>query len=490
MEEQQKISKNGMTDKKKIIGIVSPPYEIEATSMQTSKKEIERRIDHGIKGATITPEGKYMTAGGKFMERYGTTKGQIGNLKDNPKLIGITSPPFEESLMTKDVEFWNEISNKSKNWHGATRDANKYGNYGSSKGQIGLLKSKNNSEELDITQFHNCSEELEWNGCYDSDSQFKKFVTPESYSHPAKMSFLLADRIFKHLKFLGLLKKGDLICDFMAGTGRTNLMASLHGFDSIAVELEPHFIKIIHDNKQQLEKITGRKQNWEIIQGDSRKLTEILKIHDAVGIVSPPYYQSGGEPNLDDNTINQKNRISMRNNYGLDNPSNIGNLPDKNLVGITSPLFIEQHLDDKQRLFGSHNRKLLKDIGRGNEIAYGQNPENLGNQQGESYLSAMFQVYQQASQLMPIIVTVTKNPTRKGKLRRLDTDTAKLLMVCGYKIVDYHRAILFTKQKQLTLSQKIIEQSKGRISFFKRLSIQKGNVAAEWEDIIIAIKDG
>lgn len=353
----------------------------------------------------------------------------IGNLKDTNKIVGITSPPYAESM-----------DNKGKR-HGDSgicgRDPNmvkmRYDSEGKSS-NIGNLKDTNNTEEFDITQFHSCSDSLYWHGCYSSDARFKGFMHPDTFAHPAKMSMLLCDRIFKHLKKLGLLKAGDVICDFMSGTGRTGIMASLHGFDSIHVELEPHFIKMINQNKELLEKKIGRKVNWQVIQGDARKLTELLK--------------------------------------------------EKNLVGITSPPF--------EDAMGQDGGKKILQVFEGRSYtegkAYSDSQENLGNQQGESYLSAMFQVYSQAAQLMSIIVTVTKNPTRRGQLRRLDIDTAKLLMACGYVIVDYHRAMLFEERKQATLIGGTRKDLKGRLSFFKRLSVQRGNVAAQFEDIIIAIR--
>ena len=108
-----------------------------------------------------------------------------------------------------------------------------------------------------------------------------------------------------------------------------------------------------------------------------------------------------------------------------------------------------------------------------------------------SYLSAMLQVYQEAYKSgMSVICTITKNPTRAGKLRRLDLDTAKLIEMSGFKIVDYHRAILFKTFEQSTLTGKTKKEHKGRLSFFKRLSLQKGNQASMWEDILIGVRNG
>ena len=80
------------------------------------------------------------------------------------------------------------------------------------------------------------------------------------------------------------------------------------------------------------------------------------------------------------------------------------------------------------------------------------------------------------------------SPTRNGKLRRLDLDTLKLLELSKFRVVDYHQAILFSKHKQMTLDGNIKEKIKGRISFFKRLSHQKGNIVADHEDILIAVR--
>jgi len=171
--------------------------------------------------------------------------------KTTRKIVGITSPPFKNTISSEKhgidiskTEIW---SDKSQ-----LKIPIKYGN---SNGQIGLLKSKNTQEDFNINQFHSCDESLVWTGCYGSDKYFKKFLTPESYSHPAKMSMLLADRIFKHLKKLGLLDKNSLICDFMAGTSRTGILASLHGFDYIGVELEKHFVDMSNANFEKLKKV-------------------------------------------------------------------------------------------------------------------------------------------------------------------------------------------------------------------------------------------
>ena len=203
----------------------------------------------------------------------------------------------------------------------------------------------------DITSFCSCND-LEWHGCYGSGAKYQKYVIPESVRHPAKMSFELLARIFKHLESMNMLTPDSVVIDFMAGTGRTGTMAALRRYRTISVELEPHFIEmiagydcdgksisdfkiepcvcksdILHKphkvktglfevectgnprivpvcrcgdkrshkkhhvigNKELLEQVTGRKIKWDIIQGDARELSKLLNEHGLVGVVSAPY---------------------------------------------------------------------------------------------------------------------------------------------------------------------------------------------------------
>lgn len=687
-------------------------------------------------------------------------------------IVGITSPPFEDMMdTTKHGIDISKINDDYKSRGKIGHQGDQLGTplkYGVSNGQIGKLKSKETIEDFNITKYHSCLEDLYWYGCYDSDALYKQFITSESYSHPAKASFLLIERIFRHLEKLELLTKDMTVCDFMAGSGRIPLLASLKDYKTISVELEPHFIKMIKDNKNYAENKTGKKLNMEIIQGDSRQLSKLLSEVDIgvvsppfqdmnhptnylgklkkescseysdnknnignlpykemVGVVSPPYadkqvtsersfghtdkatgkvvgklaskavkkenigysknmvgivsppfsdgysIREGGQVNKEyvekrKEALIKKGKKEIADNlkvfeYNTQNPQNIGNLKDNPIVGITSPPYshdsimspsnksdlvkekfhnvpysketidFESRRDEKTGRFlphqfknigrlkdnikdssivgitsppyvaqsGGHNVKgghidegLLKrssagrigddrytpnkqnisqlkdnqiigitsppytDIGHtaGNNADPNLNPkrlemqkrytetmrgegniqklpdnqiigitsppyekhedrlkykfqkgrvsammpyaydkshhsksnENLGNQQGESYLQAMLQVYKEAYKVMPVIVTITKNPTRAGKLRRLDLDTARLLEMAGYKIVDYHRAILYKTFAQKTLKGETKQEYKGRLSFFKRLSLQKGNIASQWEDILIA----
>lgn len=420
----------------------------------------------------------------------------------------------------------------------------------------------------DIEQFHSCEGPLDWHGLYNS--KFKEYVTPEANAHPAKMSLALADKILTHLERLHLIRKGDTIVDFMAGTARTGVIAELHGYRFTGIELESHFIDMIGKNRALLADKLKREPQWNIIQGDARHLSELLNGGSA--IVSPPYGDMiNSERNSIDtdkiadprkrgkaspnSQINQRMKYSaiispsygmgerirafwqyrytalsrqasaytrysaitsppyseaqdrarlpvqdgsisdvMARQYDKDihgrSEAQIGNLPDK--VGIVSPPYEGQTYAQDIDFY----RKVMIDTKRDpnaprfqNNLAYGSSANQIGNQSNETYLSAMLHVYAEAYKAgISPLVTVTKNPTRKGHLRRLDLDTASLLQQAGYRIVDYHRAILFRQNAQQTLLGDIRKEVKGQVSFFKRISMLKGNIAADHEDIIFAVK--
>src|SRR3990167_11236050 len=270
--------------------------------------------------------------------------------------------------------------------------------YSPHQDNIGNLKAEYNQElNFDITKYHKCLSGLYWHGCYGSDAHFKQYFDPNTYAHPAKISPLLADRIFKHLEKLKLLKEGMTVLDFMAGSGRIPLLASLRGYKGLGVELEPHFVKMCNDNKKFAENKIGRKLDMEILQGDSRQLSKLLSKSD-VAVVSPPFEQSRhyyGDKS--DEFWEKKAELSKRpawlnkdgktrqtierqeEGYG-DNPSNIGNLKYKEMVGVVSPPYQDSEITNwKSDVKGSDIKK-RKELREEKEWDnYSQNPENIGN---------------------------------------------------------------------------------------------------------------
>jgi len=262
----------------------------------------------------------------------------------------------------------------------------------------------------------------------------------------------------------------------------------------------PHDRHHVDGNRDATRKALNHDPKWQIIKGDARKLSEILPGVGAA-IVSPPYgdtvlkYRYNGI--IIDGVVSPPyaNRMDggskvcggMR-PYTNESPdtwftqrdqTNIGNLRDVSMGGIVSPPY-----ESTDNMF--HSPEWLAE--NNPRPSYPKSKDeltpssgNVANTRGETYLSAMLKVYSEAYRagISPLVI-VTKKPTKNGKLRRLDLDTVRLLQMAGYKIVDYHRAILWEIVNGVPV---------GRISFFKRLSLQKGNVAARWEDVIFCVRD-
>jgi DNA modification methylase len=127
----------------------------------------------------------------------------------------------------------------------------------------------------------------------------------------------------------------------MAGTSSTGIVASLLGRHSVCVELEEKFCEWSRRNVERLEKSGKERGEIRIIQGDARRLSELLNLagfEPAVAITSPPYemqHQGGPDaPEVKHGCV--KERYPSRNN--------IANLPLGNVdTVITSPPYAETY---------------------------------------------------------------------------------------------------------------------------------------------------
>lgn len=180
------------------------------------------------------------------------------------------------------------------------------------------------------------------------------------------------------------------------------------------------------------------------------------------------------------------------------NKANIGNLK----AGITSPPYINAIASkpakgareslaragyNPDKYMGGQGRQLTQKHGG---LRYSASPENLGNEKPEDYSAAMLKVYHEAfiAGISPL-VTVTKNPTKNGKLVRLDLLTADLLTRAGYEVFDYHQAMFATVEEEseamLDGTTSDYNEIYGTMGFFKILQVKKkqGDVAG-YEDVI------
>ena len=294
-----------------------------------------------------------------------------------------------------------------------------------------------------------CGAEPVWHGCY---SGSYDLLHPDANAHPAKMAPGLCYRILAHLEELGLLKAGDTVLDPMSGTGMTALVAGCQGYPAVTVELEPKFIELQRLNKARLERKLGRALAWEMIQGDARQLPELLAQRGLVCVTSPPY---------EDVVI-----AKHSNGSGVDWAKG-------------------QKAKTRPNSYLGATKESAERINKG----YGITPGQLGQREGEDYLSAMAQVYAALGQVADVVAIVVKDPTRNGRLRLLGEDTVRLLEASGWHILCHHQAQLFEVQETATLFGEPVRKPKGRLSFFKRLQFTAGNVVADAEHVIGAVRE-
>jgi len=150
-----------------------------------------------------------------------------------------------------------------------------------------------------------CGWDTVWRNCY---NQSFDLWCPDAYAHPAKGSPALFFKIMEHLKELGLISENDVVLDPMSGISTTGLVAGALGHPFIGVELEEKFIKLSKQNKEYAEKRLHKELDWRLIQGDSRRLSELLQDKGLKSVMSPPF----GDMNHPTNYLGKEKKESCR----------------------------------------------------------------------------------------------------------------------------------------------------------------------------------
>ncbi|KKK61141.1 hypothetical protein LCGC14_3017300, partial [marine sediment metagenome] len=163
----------------------------------------------------------------------------------------------------------------------------------------------------------------------------------------------------------------------------------------------------------------------------------------------------------------------------------IGNLPDpKGDIDavLSSPPYLgvadaKRHPGDKLETEKRH------------VLGYGHGAAQIGGMKTETYLSAMRRVYAQLHLVLKpggVVCLVTKNPVKKGQIRRLDRDTIRLMEVCGFRLMERQMAMLAEDlgvQQRLDGGADTIRRE--RKSFFKRLFERKyPDLRVDHEDVL------
>lgn len=211
-----------------------------------------------------------------------------------------------------------------------------------------------------------------WENCYSDNWQ--GLIVPEAFCHPAKFSPGLIRRIYRHCIEQGYVEAGDVVVDPFAGIGGGGMFAPMFGLKWQGVELEEKFVELANKN------FRVHMNGWKslnhpfpvIIQGDSRRLADVLQGADLIA-TSPPYIDSLTDPRLQFTGAGGPIHPTK---YGK-SPGQIGQMKPGSLadVCVTSP----PYADGCRRTGAEHDSQPFLQGGKLHDVEYSSNPANIGN---------------------------------------------------------------------------------------------------------------
>ncbi|MFH1627493.1 MAG: DNA methyltransferase [Pseudomonadota bacterium] len=331
-----------------------------------------------------------------------------------------------------------------------------------------------------------------WQGCYDGN--WNGLIVPEAFSHPAKFAPGLIRRIYQHCLEQGYVRKGETIVDPFGGIGAGGIMAAYAGLSWIGVELETKFVTLAIENFE-MHKYPCSRMGYPqpaIIQGDSRRLSQVLQEADLIA-TSPPFvdclHQTEGgmltPHQRADHGRNENAASVLARDYGT-TPGQIGGMKAGDVGAVvTSPPYEGTELQggptkDGQGYTGG--KRCFNEYG----ITDGQ----IGAEKSESYWQAVADVYRECWKILKpggVIVVVLKSYIKQGRRVPLPMQTLKLLIHLGFEPLERIKAMLVKETVTAGLFGDV-RKVKERKSFFRRLAESKGSPAIDWEEALICRK--
>jgi len=227
----------------------------------------------------------------------------------------------------------------------------------------------------------------QWHGCYSG--SWKGILIADAFAHPAKFAPMLIYRILRHMLDRGYIVAGDSLIDPFGGIGSGGYYAMLLGLHWTGVELESRFVELGQRNiakwQSDLVMLNGTLGTARLLQGDSRRLLEVVGAGMAAAVSSPPY----DALRFDGWGIAQEFGFNAapRSGYGLDTPGQLGSMPSGDYAAaVSSPPFVDQlpSHDDFQPPHDSTARLSVN-----YETAYGNEPGQLGTMKPGDFSAAV-----------------------------------------------------------------------------------------------------
>jgi hypothetical protein len=358
--------------------ISSPPYNLPMSQDHNATRG-------GRRGTTPSEQGAFV--------RYGTTLGQLEGLPmGSLDVVLLSSPPYADSVnSTAHGIDWTKTGPSTGNRRrgkGTKIEATLQAQlaYGNHLGQLGRMKGDALATLPRAPQTEYDVPITTWTGCYSG--SWKGLLTEAAWSHPAKYSRKLIQRIYQHLRDHYGLKPGATIVDPFGGCALGGIDALLSGYHWIGIELEPAFVAAGQANiTYWRHKFGPQPGSVTLLQGDSRHLRAVLHDAQVTGLVSSPPYAGAGEvlgshngidysKSKDGGKTKTPTREASGRNYGQ-TPGQLGAMPPGAL--ISSPPFTNS--DTKPTALG--NGKGTRATGQSadrnkGDYHYGESPGNLG----------------------------------------------------------------------------------------------------------------
>lgn len=376
---------------------------------------------------------------------------------------------------------------------------------------------------------------VDWHNCYREG--WGELLTARSYSHPAKLRFGLAAKIYQHILEEGWAQAGSRVVDCFGGIGGTAFHAMFYGMHWTGVELESRFHvlaggmdcpgsdgalcpdcaeKPAELNQGELfavgpHRFRGDLDVWKdrglpgtgrIIQGDSRQLSKILA--DAqIAIASPPFGDQNDHERPLDSTRMERGRHKIALPYGS-TPGNLGNLPATEAgfdIALSSPPYGGNEKSDYNLSEDGKTRR--RDLKRDNQQGHGcfRGSETYGQSEGQLgmmpateqdfWAAAKQTVAETYKVLLPgaHAVWIVKRYIKDSKIVDFPDQWRQLCERVGFETLHEHRAWVVEKTgEQMTIDGDMKSVEIHRKSFFRLLQERKGSPEINWETVYCMIK--
>jgi hypothetical protein len=384
--------------------------------------------------------------------------------------------------------------------------------------------------------------EDDWYGLYRGGWP-RELLVPDAFSHPAKVRFKLAEKIYAHAAEEGWLK--GVVLDPFAGVGGFAFRAMMHGQHFVGIELEPRFVEYASANVELWKRRFGHQPGFgsaSIIQGDSRRLAEILYGAEVL-ISSPPYSRLGthfSSNSIDESKLKRPGGPATQihcddygsssgqlgqmkeGNYdlaissppfasstGSDEPEKRGGLyadpkraADRNLTGHYSEDAAQlggmrdQGLDavmvsSPPYETGGHHKHQMDSWnanGRGQRGHSGGYASESEDQMANNFWLAARQILEHAYAILSPnshAIFVLKSYIRAGKVVDFPDNWRRLCEAVGFKTLHIHRAWMVTKHgEQHRLDGGTDEIKISSKSFFRTLQERRGSPKIDFEIVL------